>query len=183
MSSDEKSEQSSIRNGEGYDEVFGSGDESKGFSHSSERETSDQSPDDDVESYTEENEEVVDEGEDEVEQGERESGSDGDEDEGDEESCEGTSGGLGDNHPFILSKDWVVNKFLPMMSNRVFKELHSCCQIPNHIPIPLQRENERCYSGRTTDVDMYDAMFAAGLRLPLTALYRQLANFLGLSVS
>ena len=30
---------------------------------------------------------------------------------------------------------------------------------------------------------MYDAMFAARLRLPLTALHCQLANFLGLSVS
>ena len=30
---------------------------------------------------------------------------------------------------------------------------------------------------------MYDAMFVAGLRLPLTALHRQLVDFLGLSVS
>ena len=30
---------------------------------------------------------------------------------------------------------------------------------------------------------MYDAMFAVGLRLPLTELYRQLANYLGLFVS
>ena len=30
---------------------------------------------------------------------------------------------------------------------------------------------------------MYDSMFAAGLRLPLTELHRQLANFLGLSIS
>ena len=30
---------------------------------------------------------------------------------------------------------------------------------------------------------MYDTMFAAGLKLPLTALHRQLADFLGLSVS
>ena len=30
---------------------------------------------------------------------------------------------------------------------------------------------------------MYDAMFAAGLRLPLTALHCQLVNYLGLSVS
>ena len=30
---------------------------------------------------------------------------------------------------------------------------------------------------------MYDAMFAAGLRLPLTALHHKLANFLGLFVS
>lgn len=40
-----------------------------------------------------------------------------------------------------------------------------------------------CYTGRTADVCMYDAMFAARLRLPLTDLYYQLANFLGLFIS
>ena len=104
MSSDKKSEQSSVRDGAGYDEVFGSGDESEGFLRSSERETSAQSPDED-ESYTGESEEVVNKGKDEVEEGERESGSDGDEDEGDEESYEGTSGGPRDNRPFILPED------------------------------------------------------------------------------
>ena len=58
----------------------------------------------------------MDEGENEVKKGERESGSDGDEDNDDEESYEGTSGGPGDNRPFILLRDWAVNKFLPMMS-------------------------------------------------------------------
>ena len=104
MSSDEKSEQSSVRNEAGYDKVFGSGDEFEGFLHSSERETSAQSPDED-ESYTRESEEVVIEGEDKVEEGERESESDGDEDEGDEESYEGVSGGPRDNRPFILLED------------------------------------------------------------------------------
>ena len=33
------------------------------------------------------------------------------------------------------------------------------------------------------DVGMYDAMFTIGLRLPLTDLHRQLANYLGLSIS
>ena len=56
-------------------------------------------------------------------------------------------------------------------------------QIPEHILIHLPKENEKCYSGRTTDVGMYDTMFAAGLRFPLTALHRQLVNFLGLFVS
>ena len=125
----------------------------------------------------------MDEGENEVEEGERESGSDGDEDNDDEESYEGTSGGPRDNRPFILLKDWVVNKFLPMMSDKVFKELRSHYQIPNHIPIRLLRENKTCYSGRTADDGMYDAMFVTGLRLPLTTLHRQLADFLGLSVS
>ena len=69
------------------------------------------------------------------------------------------------------------------MSDKVFKELHSRYQIPEHIPIHLPKENKRCYSGRTANVGMYDAMFAAGLRLSLTALHRQLADFLGISVN
>ena len=178
MSSDEKSAQSSVHDGASYDEVFGSGDESEDFLRSSKRETSTQSPDED-ESYTGESEEVVNEGEDEVEEGERESESDGDEDESDEESYEGALGGPGDNRPFILPEDWAVNKFLPMMSSRIFKELRPRYQIPDHILIRLLKENERCYSGRTADVGMNDAMFAAGLRLPLMALHRQLADFFG----
>ena len=92
MSSDASCEESSVHEGAGYDEAFGSGDESEDFSLSSERETSAQSLDGNVKSYAEGSEEVEDEGEDEVEEGEKESGSDGDEDDGDEESCEGTSG-------------------------------------------------------------------------------------------
>ena len=65
----------------------------------------------------------------------------------------------------------------------IFKELRTWYQIPKHIPIRLPRENERCYLGRTADVGMYDAMFAAGLRLSLSALHCQLADFLGLSFS
>ena len=182
MSSDASSEQSSVREGAGYDEAFGSSDESKGFSRSLEGETSAQSPNDDVESYAKESKEAVDEGEDEVEEGENENGSDRNEDDSDKESCERTSEGPRDNRPFILPEDWVVNKFLPMISDKVFKELCSRYQIPNHIPIRLPRENERCYSGRTADVGMYDAMFAVGLRLPLKASHCQLADFLSLSV-
>ena len=191
MSSDTSSKELSVREGAGYDETFGSGDESEDFSPSSEREMSAQSPDGEDESYAEGSEEI--EGVDKV--GKEGSGSDGDddgdeedgnsdkEDNDDEESCEGTSVGPGDNRPFILPEEWVVNRFLPLMSDKVFKELRTQYQIPEHIPICLPRENERRYSGRTADVSMYDAMFAAGLRLPLTTLHRQLANFLGLSVS
>ena len=69
------------------------------------------------------------------------------------------------------------------MSDKIFKELRVRYQIPEHIPIRLPKENEKCYMGRTADIDMYDAMFAAELRLPLTALHRQLLNYLGLSVN
>ena len=153
MSSDASCEESSVREGAGYDEAFGSGDESEDFSPSSERETSAQSPDSDVESYTEGGEEAEDGGEDEAEEGKEESGSDGDDvdvdvdgddNDSDGEASGGTSEGPGDNRPFILPEDWVVNKFLPMMSDKVFRELRARYQIPDHIPICLPRENERC---------------------------------------
>jgi len=69
------------------------------------------------------------------------------------------------------------------MSENVFKELHTHFQIPDHISIRLSRKKEKCYIGRIVDIDMYDAVLAAGLRLPLTALHRQFVNFMGLSVS
>ena len=122
MSSDMTSEQSSVHDGVSYDEVFGSSHESKGFSRSSKRETSAQSPNEEVSSYGEEGEEEIVSEEGEVEKGEEERDSDGDGDEGDEESYERTLGSLGGNYPFILPEDWTVNKFLPKMSDRVFKE-------------------------------------------------------------
>ena len=184
MLSDALSEESSVRERAGYDETFGSSDEFEDFSPSLERKTSAQSPDDKDEGYIEGSEEVGKEGSggDGGDDGDEKDG-DGDEEDGDGESCEGTLVGPGDNCPFILPAEWAVNKFLPLISDKVFKELHIRYQIPEHIPICLPREKEKCYSGRTTDVGMYDAMFAAGLRLSLTALYHQLVDYLGLSVS
>ena len=185
MSREATSEQSSIREGADYDEVFGSGHEpDKGSSYSLERETSAQSPDEEIESYDgEDKEEVVNESEGEVDGREEEGDSDGDKDDGDKESYEGTSGSPEGNRPFILPSIWTVNDFLPKVSDRVFKDLHARYQILDHIPICLPKKSEKCYSGKTVDVGMYDAMFVAGLRLPLTALHHHLANFLGLSIS
>ena len=194
MSSDALCEESSIREGAGYDKAFGSSDESEDFSPLSERETSAQSPDGNVKSYIEGSEEV--EGEDEVEEGKKGSesddddddgdegnGHDEDDDDGDEESCEGTTVGPRDNRPFILPEEWAVNRFLPLMSDKIFKELRTQYQISAHISIYLPREKERCYSRRIADIGMYNAMFVVRLRLLLTALHRQLADFLGLSIS
>ena len=127
--------------------------------------------------------EVVSEGENEDDDGEGGRESDKDENIGEEEVLESTSGSPGDDRPFILPKKWIVNDFLPTMSDKVFKTLRGCYQIPNNIPIHLPGKFERCFSRKTTDDSMYDAMFATGLRLPLTALHHQLANFLGLFVS
>ena len=188
MSSDAMSEELSVCKGAGYDEAFGSGDESEDFSPSSGRETSAQSLDGEDECYAEESEEVGVEVEKEgswVDGDDAHDGEDGDDDEDDdgEGSSEEASVGPGDNCPFILPAKWAVNKFLPSMSDKIFSELRVRYQIPEHIPIHLPYENKKCYTGRTADVGMYDVMFAAGLRLPLTALHLQLVDYLGLSVS
>ena len=88
------------------------------------------------------------------------------------------------SHSSIYSpKMWTVNDFKPIMTTNIFKSLRDRFQIPVQIPICLLGKFEKCYSGKTADVGMYNAMFTAGLMLPLTALHRQLANFLGLSIS
>ena len=152
MSSDASSEELSICEGAGYDETFGSGDEPEDFSPSSERETLAQSLDGEDESYAEGSEEVgVDKvgkegsGSDSDDDNDEEDG-DGDEEDDDEESCEGTSVGLGDNRPFILLEEWAVNRFLPLMSDKIF-ELRIRYQIPEHIPIRLLRRTKNVIRG------------------------------------
>ena len=193
MSREVTSEQSSARDGVGYDEVFQSGHKpEEGFSWLSKRETLAQPCDEELESYREgdkgimSNEEgkgVMSNEEGEEEKRENDDDNDGDEDNSDEEVLDSTSGAPRDDRPFILPKIWTVNDFLLMMSDKVFKTLRDRYQIPENIPIRLPRKFEKCYLGKTADVGMYDAMFAVRLRLPLTMLHRQLANFLGFSVS
>ena len=185
MSSYAMSEKSSAHEGSVYDEAFGSGVKSEDFSPSSGRETSAQSVDGEDKCYAKGFEIEVGNEESQVDGGDAPDGeeSDGDESDDGEGSSEGASAGLGDNRPFILPVEWAVNKFLPSMSDKIFSELRVRYQIPEHILICLPHENEKCYTGKTADVGMYDAMFVAGLRLLLTALYRQLVNYLGLSVS
>ena len=170
------SDQSLVREGVGYDEVFPSGHRpEEDLSWSSEREPSAISPVDEKEDFDG----------DEVE--EREGGEDDeDEDEsGKGASVKGSSGSPGDGHtcPFILPAIWTVNDFKSTMMTKIFNNLRDRYQIPNNILICLLGNYEKCYSRKTADVSMYDAMFAAGLRLPLTALHSQLAILLGLFVS
>ena len=148
----------------------------------SEREMLAHSPDEEMESYVGAGgEEEIDDGEDEGDEKD-----DGDKGDVDKRNLEvGSLGSLGDGHtrPFILLKMWTVNDFLPTMTANIFKNLRDRYQIPDHIPIHLLGKFKKCYSRKTENVGMYDAMFVAGLRLPLTTLHCQLVNFLGLSIS
>ena len=153
----------------------------------SERETSAHSPDKEVESCVGKGKEgEIVEGDKGKGEGDEEEEDDGDEGDADERTLEvgsSRSPGSGHAHQFILPQMWTVNDFLPKMTVNIFKNLGDRYQIPDHIVIRLLWKFEKCYSGKIADVGMYDATFAAGLRLPLTELHHQLANFLGLSIS
>ena len=105
--------------------------------------------------------------EEEINEGEVE-GDDGEEDDKDEGDVDRrtlearSSGSLrnGHAHLFILPKMWTVNDFLPTMTGNIFKNLRDRYQIPDHILIRLPGKFKKCYSRKTANVDMYDAMFA-----------------------
>ena len=184
---------SSVYEGAGYDEVYLLRHRpEEGLSQSLERELSAHSPIDEEEDYDREGVEEREGDKDEYHKGERENKrecegeDDKDEGEDDERAPKGGSlGSLGDGHtcPFILPAIWIVNDFKSTMTTNIFNNLWDRYQIPDNVPIRLSEKFEKCYSGKTADVGMYDAMFAAGLRLPLTALHHQLAIFLGLFVN
>ena len=145
MSIEAISEQSLVREGAGYDEVFQIGHEpEEGLSWSSERETLARSPDEDVESYIGEgDEEEIDEGE--VEGGGEVEGDEGMKDDGDENDADERTSEVGSSRsprsghacPFILPQMWTVNDFLLKMTFNIFKNLRDRYQIPNHISICL----------------------------------------------
>ena len=182
---------SSVYEGAGYDEVYPSGHgPEEGLSWLLERKPSIHSPNDEEDfdgkgveeedEYDEgkgENEEEY-EGEGNEEKGENEEEYEGEGDKGEDEgngraSEEGSLGSSRDGHtrPFILPAIWTVNDFKPTMTINIFRILRDHYQIPDNILICLPGKFEKCYSRKTADVGMYDAMFAAGLRLPLTALH------------
>lgn len=90
---------------------------------------------------------------------------------------------LGDDYrPFILPCFCSVNDFLSKMSKKLLNNLRPCYQILDDVPIKMADKREKCYFGQTTDVIFYKAVLMVGLRLPLTKLYRQLADHLSMSV-
>ena len=109
-----------------------------------------------------------------------------------EQDEEDDEGEMAREHPLrekVQSRGWWYLSLYPSrninqkMTNNIFKNLRDCYQILENVPIYPPRKLERCYSRRTVNIGMYDAIFTTGLRLPLTELHHQLANYLGLSVS
>ena len=180
---------SSVREGMDYEEVYPSGREpKKDLTWSLTKELSPHSPAKGEEGYEEDKGEKGDEGEEGDDKEGR--GDDDEEDESDEGSEKGNDRSVdrvasSNTRPFILPSIWTVNDFYPTMTRKVFNTLRDRHrhQIPNNIPLRIPRKFEKCYLGKKADAGMYDAMFTAGLRLPLAKLHRQLANYLGLFIS
>ena len=157
MSSEALSEQSCVREEVGYDEVYPSGQCDLSASYPK-RDPSTNSP------FEEEDEDSD----------EDRSESDMDEVLGDEESNESslrTVVGPGSLRNFVLPLIWTVNDFSSTIQRKHFNTLRDRYQIPVDVPICLSHKFEKCYYRDAPDVEMYEQMFKAGFRLPLSTLH------------
>ena len=84
---------------------------------------------------------------------------------------------------FVMLPEWTVNNFRSTIKEVHFKTLRAIYQIPDHIPIRLPYKSEKCYYDGVDDVGVYEQALKAGLRFPLNTLKRELLQHLGLSVS
>ena len=99
------------------------------------------------------------------------------------ESSSGEASPLGRRpREVILPDNWSIHDFPVDMSDEVFGTLRPCFQIPDNVPIRKGDLGEKCYDGKSSEVHFYEAMFIAGLRLPLSILHHQLASYLCVSV-
>ena len=79
--------------------------------------------------------------------------------------------------------EWMVNNFRSTIKEVHFKTIRAIYQIPDHIPIRLPYQAEKCYYDGVDDLGVYEQALKAGLRFPLNRLKRELLQHLGLSVS
>ena len=84
---------------------------------------------------------------------------------------------------FVMLPEWTVNNFMSTINEAYFKNFRAIYQIPDYIPIRLPNKSEKCYYDGVDDVGVYKQVLKAGLRFPLNSLKRELLKHLGLSVS
>ena len=84
---------------------------------------------------------------------------------------------------FVMLPEWTVNAFTSTIKEAHFKTLRANYQIPDFIPIRLPYKSEKCYYEGVDDVEAYEQVLKAGLRFPLNSLHRELLKYLGLSIS
>ena len=168
MSSEGLSEQSCVREGASYDEVYPLGQDDPSTSYDK-RVPSANSP------FMNEDEDLdVDE---------LESDSNDEKDIGNDESPIQSVIGPDGLWKFIMLPLWTVNGFNSSIRQKHFNTLREKYQIPVGIPIRLPFKFEKCYYQDAEDIGMYKQMLKAKLRFPLSALHRRLLQYLGLAVT
>ena len=103
-------------------------------------------------------------------------------DDGEEQTLRSVIGANG-LREFIMLPEWTVNYFVSTINENHFKTLRENYQIPENIPICLLYTSEKCYYNGVEGVGIYKQMLKAGLRFPLSTLHHELLKCLGLSVN
>ena len=83
---------------------------------------------------------------------------------------------------FVLPPLWMVNDFNSTIQRKDFNTLRERYWIPVDVPIHLPFKFEKCYYRGADDVGVYEQMFKAGFKLPLSALHCRLVQYLGLAI-
>ena len=159
------SEQSCVRKGAGYNEVYLLGQDDSGTSFE-EKVSSANSPsmeDDDLE-------------------GDR-SKSDSNEDIGNDEPPVRSVIGSDGFREFIMLSLWMINDFNSSIKQRHFNSLKEKYQILVNIPMHLLLKREKCCYKGVEDIGVYEQMLKVGLRFLLSARHRHLFQYLGLVVT
>ena len=84
---------------------------------------------------------------------------------------------------FIMLPEWTVNHFVSTIKENHFKTLRKNYQISENIPIGLPYKSEKCYYDSVEGVDVYEQIFKVGLRFPSSSFHHELVKCLGLSVN
>ena len=156
------SNQSFVRDGVDYEEVYPSGHKDQ------ESPDEERSPSTSSSSSTNEDMEMV----------EQEKVSD----DGEEQTLKSIVGADGFRE-FIILPEWTVNNFVSTIKENHFKTLRDNFQIPNNISIRLPYKSEKCYYEGVEGVGVYEQMLKAGLRFPLSSFHYELLKYLGLSIN
>ena len=151
------SEQSCVREGVGYDEVYLLGQDNPSTS-SKERIPSANSP------STKEDDDLDGDG----------SESDSNEEIGNDEAPVQSVIGPDGFKEFIMVPLWTINDFNSSIKEHHFNTLREKYQIPVNIPMHLSSKWENFYYKGVEDVDVYEQMLKVGLRFPLSALHHHL---------
>ena len=84
---------------------------------------------------------------------------------------------------FVMLPEWTVNAFTSTIKEPHFNTLRAHYQIPDYILIRLPYKSEKCYYEGVDGVRVYEQVLKAGLRFSLSSLHRELLKYLGLSIN